>query len=90
MPTITIVCDFNLGTRAQTIYKCNSTTNMVESIGDVYFDQLADSLLNAFISNDANAIHLYGPTEILTGLAQEVYKINDTMYNNTRLKVEIN
>jgi len=90
MQPITIVCDFNLGTRAQTIYRCNSDAQLVESIGDVYFNQLAGSLLKAFIDNNANAIHLYGPVEILTGVAQEVYKINDTIYNNTKLKVEIN
>lgn len=90
MSNITIVCDFNLGTRAQTIYKCNSADNSVESIGDIYFDQLVPGLLNAFISNDANSIHLYGPVEILTGLAQEIYKTNDAVYSNTNLKVEIN
>lgn len=90
MSFVTIVCDFNLGTRAQSIYKCNSADNTVESIGDVYFNDLALSLLNAFISNDANSIHLYGPVEVLTGLAQEIYKTNDSVYNNTNLKVEIN
>lgn len=90
MSNITIVCDFNLGTRAQSIYKCNSEDNTVDSLGDVYFSDLAMSLLNAFISNDANSIHLYGPTEVLTGLAQEIYKTNDSLYSNTNLKVEIN
>lgn len=90
MSSVTIVCDFNLGTRAQTVYKCNTETQTVESVGDLYFDQLALGLLNAFISNDASSIHLYGPVEILTGLAQEIYKTNDAMYSNTNLKVEIN
>lgn len=90
MPQIIIVCDFNLGTKTQLIYKCDEINGTVEPIYEVNFADLPERLIMAYTSENAKLIHLYGVEEILTGVVEQIKSLSSTAYGLTNLNIEIN
>ena len=90
MSPIIIVCDFNLGTQTQLVYKCDEINQTVEPIIEVGFADLPAALFNSYVENNAKVIHLYGADEILNGLAQEIQGLKTGQYADLNINIEIN
>lgn len=90
MSPITIVCDFSLGLKNQPIYYCDSELQLVRMLDEVPFDKLPVELIKTCMENNTDNLHLYGATEILTGLAEEIKALAATTYSNHLLNIEIN
>lgn len=90
MSPISIVCDFNLGVKSQTIYYCNAIENSVTPIAAVDLDTMAATISNACMEYHTNYVHLYGVKEILEHIAFEIKSYAFKNYNNSNITVEIN
>jgi hypothetical protein len=48
MSQISIVCNFDLGVKYQTVYACNATTNQVLPLGEFELAALPDIMANTY------------------------------------------
>ena len=98
MSQISIVCNFDLGVKYQTVYACNATTNQVLPIGEFELAALPDIMANTYQQYQAKAkdnnieliIYLYGPEDLIKNLAQEIATIGAQEYACNFIKIELN
>jgi hypothetical protein len=44
----------------------------------------------AYKQEQAKSIHLYGVEEVLNNVAREIQELNTTIYNNSKINIDIN
>ena len=91
MSSMTIVCDFNLGLKKQTIYKCDPDNGiLVEPVAEVEFETLPDMLAYVCNKYGAEDVELYGPDAIVQVIGNRTLDVAVRHYGLMNLNVKIN
>lgn len=96
MSQVSIVCNFDLGVKYQTVYACNAANNQVVSLGEFELDALPGIVAYTYQQYQAKAndvelsVHLYGPDDLIRNLAQEIATVGAKEYACNFIKIELN
>lgn len=98
MSQVSIVCNFDLGVKNQTVYACNAVNNQVLPIGEFELEVLPGMIAYTYQQYQAKAadndielsVHLYGPDDLIRNLAQEIATVGAKEYACNFIKIELN
>lgn len=96
MSQVSIVCNFDLGVKYQTVYACNAENNQVVPLGEFELDALPGIVAYTYQQYQAKtndielSVHLYGPDDLIRNLAQEIATVGAEEYACNFIKIELN
>lgn len=68
-----------LGVKEQTLYSIDDKGN-IKSVARIELDNLPDAICGFYYGYDGHEVHILGPEQMCTKVAEEVKEISSTLY----------